>query len=72
MDYFCFFGIDGGEDYNIIFFGILLISSIFFFDNVILRKKSFLKIFFVFGLIFENEYESFLLFRGLENLDVTR
>lgn len=72
MDYSCLPGTDGGEDYNTTLPGISLISSISLFDNATSRKKSLSKTFSVPGLTSENEYESSLPSRGLENLDVTR
>ena len=72
MDYSCLPGTDGGEDYNTTLPGISLISSISLFDNATSRKKSLSKTFSVPGLTSENEYESSLSSRGLENLDVTR
>ena len=72
MDYSCLPGTDGGEDYNTTLPGISLISSISLFDNATSRKKSLSKTFSVPGLTSENEYESSLASRGLENLDVTR
>lgn len=72
MDYSCLPGTDGGEDYNTTLPGISLISSISLFDNATSRKKSLSKTFSVPGLTSENEYESSLPSRGLENLDVMR
>ena len=72
MDYSCLPGTDGGEGYNTTLPGISLISSISLFDNATSRKKSLSKTFSVPGLTSENEYESSLPSRGLENLDVTR
>ena len=72
MDYSCLPGTDGGEDYNTTLPGISLISSISLFDKATSRKKSLSKTFSVPGLTSENEYESSLPSRGLENLDVTR
>lgn len=72
MDYSCLPGTDSGEDYNTTLPGISLISSISLFDNATSRKKSLSKTFSVPGLTSENEYESSLPSRGLENLDVTR
>ena len=72
MDYSCLPGTDGGEDYNTTLPSISLISSISLFDNATSRKKSLSKTFSVPGLTSENEYESSLPSRGLENLDVMR